>query len=77
MVEKKAIERQVEAEVALGEALETQGVTPMQFMKQWKLTHHQFNVLAHSIYGVNDEEPDFSPMLRALLFAIQQAQRAA
>ena len=71
MTEKKWIERQGDAEAAFGEALEAQGVDPVQFMKQWKLSHHQFNTLAHYIHGVNDEEPVLPPALKALLRAME------
>ena len=45
-------------------------------MKQWKLSHHQFNTLAHYIHGVNDEEPVLPPTLKALLLAME-SRRAA
>ena len=70
-IEKLHIKRQVDAEAAFGEYLEAQGVDPVQFMKQWKLSHHQFNTLAHYIHGVNDEEPVLPPALRATLFALE------
>jgi len=46
------------------------------FTKQWKLTHHQFNTLAHYIHGVHDEEPVLPPALKALLLAME-TRRAA
>ncbi len=76
MVEKERIEQQTEAEAAFGESLEAQGVDPVQFMKQWKLSHHQFNTLAHYLHGVNDEEPVLPPALKALLLAVE-TRRAA
>jgi len=76
MVEKERIEQQTEAEAAFGESLEAQGVDPVQFMKQWKLSHHQFNTLAHYLHGVNDEEPVLPPALKALLLAME-TRRAA
>jgi len=45
-------------------------------MKQWKLSHHQFNTLAHYIHGVQDEEPVLPPALKALLRALE-TRRAA
>ena len=74
--ERLHLKRQVDAEAAFGEYLESQGADPIQFMKQWKLSHHQFNTLAHYIHGVNDEEPVLPPTLKALLFAME-TRRAA
>lgn len=65
--EKQHIKCQVEAEAAFGESLEAQGVDPVEFMKQWKLSQHQFNTLAHYIHGVNDEEPVLPGALKVLL----------
>ena len=74
--EKQHIKRQVDAEAAFGEYLEAQGIDPVQFMKQWKLSHHQFNTLAHYIHGVNDEEPVLPLALKALL-TVLETRRAA
>ncbi len=74
--ERQHIKRQVDAEAAFGEYLEAQEIDPVQFMKQWKLTHHQFNTLAHYVHGVNDEEPVLPPALKALLLAME-TRRAA
>ena len=74
--ERQHIKCQVDAEAAFGESLEAQGVDPIQFMKQWKLSHHQFNTLAQYIHGVNDEELVLPPALKALVFAMQ-SKRAA
>lgn len=76
MTDKKWIGRQVGAEFAFGELLEANGVDPNQFMKQWKLSHHQFNTLAHYLHGVNDEEPVLPPALKAMLTAME-TRRAA
>ena len=76
MIDKKRIEQQTNAEFAFAESIEAQGIDPIQFMRQWKLTHHQFNTLAHYIHGVNDEEPVLPPVLKALVFAMQ-SKRAA
>jgi len=76
MADKKWIERQVNAEAAFGEHLEAQGVDPIQFMKQWKLSHHQFNTLAHYIHGVNDKDLVLPPALKALLIALETRHRA-
>lgn len=76
MADKKRIEAQTDAEFAFAEVLESQGVDCCQFMKQWKLTSHQFNVLVHYLRGVNNEEPVLPPVLKALLFALE-AKRAA
>ena len=76
LIERQCIKRQVDAEAAFGEALESQGIDPVQFMKQWKLSHHQFNTLAQYIHGVNDEELVLPPALKALVFAMQ-SKRAA
>ena len=67
MTEKKWIERQVDAEIAFAQSLENQGVNPVEFMKQWKLSLHQFNTLAHYLHGVNDEEPILPGALKVLL----------
>ena len=74
--ERQHIKRQVDAEAAFGESLEAQGVDPIQFMKQWKLSHHQFNTLAHYLHGVNDEEPVLPPALKVMLTALE-TRRAA
>jgi len=71
MADKKWIGRQVDAEITFADLLEAQGVDPVQFMKQWKLSHHQFNTLAHYIHGVNDEELILPPALKALLLALE------
>ena len=76
MADKEKIRQQVDAEVAFAEALESQGIDPVQFMKQWKLSYHQFNTIAHYIHGVNDEEPVLPPALKALLLAME-TRRAA
>ena len=67
MTEKRWIERQGDAEFAFAQSLEDQGVDPAEFMKQWKLSLHQFNTLAHYIHGVNDEEPVLPGALKVLL----------
>ena len=67
MTEKKWIERQTEAEFAFVQSLEDQGVDPAEFKKQWKLSQHQFNTLAHYIHGVSDEEPVLPGALKVLL----------
>ena len=77
MAEKKWIERQADAEFAFAKSLEDQGVDPGQFMKQWKLSLHQFNTLAHYIHGVHDEEPVLPPSLKALLWAMETRLAAA
>lgn len=74
--DKKRIEQQVEAEFAFGVLLEANGTDPVGFMKQWKLSHHQFNTLAHYLHGVNDEEPALPPALRVLLGAAQTLRAA-
>ena len=74
--ERLHLKRQVDAEAAFGEYLEAQRVDPILFMKQWKLSHHQFNTLARYIHSVNDEEPVLPPTLKALLFAME-TRRAA
>lgn len=76
MADKKRIEQQVDAEFAFGTFLEAQGVDPVQFMKQWKLSHHQFNTLAHYVHGVDDEELVLPPALKALL-TVMETRRAA
>ena len=67
VAEKKWIERQSDAEFAFAQSLEDQGVDPAEFRKQWKLSLHQFNTLAHYIHGVNDEEPVLPGALKVLL----------
>ena len=67
MTDKKWIERQSDAEFAFARSLEAQGVDPVEFMKQWKLSQHQFNILAHYIHGVSDEEPTLPGALKVLL----------
>jgi len=80
--DKDKISRQMEAEFAFARTLESQGVNCSQFMAEWRLSLHQFNVLAHFVYGVNDEELNLPPALKALLFALKapaaaNEQRAA
>ncbi len=70
MVEKKRIEQQTDAEFTFAKSLEDQGIDCAEFMKQWKLSRHQFNTLAHYLHGVNDEEPNLPPALKALLLAM-------
>lgn len=77
MREKNWIERQTDAEFAFAKSLEDQGVDPVQFMKQWKLSLHEFNTLAHYIYGVHDEQPVLPPALKALLQAMETRLAAA
>ena len=67
MTDKKWIERQTDAEFAFVQSLEDQGVDPAEFRKQWKLSPHQFNTLAHYIHGVNDEDPVLPGALKVLL----------
>ena len=74
--ERQHIKSQVEAEAAFGEYLERRGVDPVLFMKQWNLSHHQFNTLAHYLHGVNDEEPNLPPSLEAVLFALEKPRAA-
>jgi len=71
VADKKWIGRQVDAEISSANLLEAQGVGPVQFMKQWKLSHYQFNTLAHHVHGVNDEELVLPPALKALLLALE------
>ncbi len=73
---KRRIQQQTDAEFAFAEDLEAQGMSCADFKKQWKLSTHQFNVLAQFVHGVNDEEPVLPPALKALLFAVE-AKRAA
>ena len=67
MTEIRWIERQSDAEFAFAQSLEDQGVDPAEFRKQWKLSLHQFNTLAHYIHGVHDEEPVLPGALKVLL----------
>ncbi len=76
IVEMQHIKSQVDAEAAFGDFLEAQGVDPMQFMEQWKITHHQFNTLAHYLHGVNDEELALPASLKAVMFAVQRKRAA-
>jgi hypothetical protein len=76
MMDTRVIERQTEAELAFAKSLEEQGVDPMQFMEQWKITCHQFNTLAHYLYDVNDEELILPPSLKAFMFAVQKKRAA-
>lgn len=69
--DKERIRKQTDAEFAFAQSLEAQGVPPAQFMAEWRLSLHQFNILAHYVYGVNDEELALPPTLKALLFAVQ------
>lgn len=76
MADKKRIEQQTNAEFTFAASLEAHGVDCSLFMKQWKLTPHQFNTLAHYIHGVNDEEPALPLALKALL-TVMETRRAA
>ncbi len=72
MRERQRIEQQTEAEFAFAQTLETQGVDTVRFLTDWGLSLHQFNVLAHYVYGVNDEELLLPPTLKALLLAVKE-----
>ncbi len=76
MRDKKHVEQQTDAEVAFAELLESRCIDCTTFMKQWKLSHHQFNTLAHYLHGVNDEEPILPPALSVLLGALERRQAA-
>lgn len=76
VAEKQHIKHQVVAEAAFGEIMEAHGMDPIQFMKQWKLSHHQFNTLAHYVHGVNDEEPMLPSAIKALLLTIEKSLAA-
>ena len=73
MDDRQRIYRQTEAEFAFAQSLEAEGVDPERFMAAWGLTLHQFNRLAHTVYGVNEETPALPAPLRALLRAWQEA----
>ena len=76
-VEKERINRQTEAEFAFARDLESQGMDCAQFMAKWELSLHQFNVLAHFVYSVNDEDLSVPPALKALLFAVRTPMQIA
>ncbi|HZT44143.1 MAG TPA: hypothetical protein VFA07_18405 [Chthonomonadaceae bacterium] len=69
------IKQQTEAEIAFASLLEAKGIDCERFRKKMNLSVHEFNVLAHFIYGVNDEEPKLSPDVRALLDAVRAADK--
>ncbi|MBV9852895.1 MAG: hypothetical protein JO250_24820 [Armatimonadetes bacterium] len=73
MNERELIHRQTEAEFAFAQSLEAEGVDPERFMAAWGLTRHQFNLLAHTVYSVNDEAAALPPPLKPLLHAWQKA----
>ena len=72
--ENQRIRAQVEAEIAFGVEMESHGIDDEQIMEALRLTKHQVNVMAHYLYGVNDEEPP--PILAALLQAAKSAEAA-
>ena len=59
----KRIEQQTEAEFAFARSLEDHGIDCKRLMRRWGLTLHQFNVLAHTLDGVQDEAVVLHPQL--------------
>jgi hypothetical protein len=51
------IRAQAEAEFAFAAVLERQGIDCEKFMDAMHLSVHELNVMAHYVYGVNDEDP--------------------
>jgi hypothetical protein len=51
------IRAQAEAEFAFAAVLERQGIDCEKLMDDLHLSVHQLNVMAHYVYGVNDEDP--------------------
>jgi hypothetical protein len=71
------IELETDAEIAFGRYLEQCGVDSDEFMRQWKLSHSQFNRISHFVYGLTNELPALPPALAALLRATRDHSQAA
>jgi hypothetical protein len=71
------IDRETDAEVAFGSYLERCGADCDDFMRQWKLSHAQFNKISHFVYGLTDDLPALPLALTALLRATRDHARAA
>ena len=67
--------QQAQAEFDFSQVLEENGYATDQFRKQMGLSAHQFNVLAHYVYCVHDEEPDVTPQILALIAGVRAAQQ--
>src|SRR5258708_8514694 len=70
--DRELIRKQAEAEFEFARSLESQGIDCKQFMDQFGLSLHQFNVLAHCVYEVNDEDPILPLAVKDLLYAFRK-----
>jgi hypothetical protein len=74
---KQKIERETDAEIAFGEFLEQSGVDCDAFMRQWRISQSQFNIISHYIYGLTDDVSKLPPALAAILVASRHQKAAA
>lgn len=65
--------QQAQAEFDFSQALEENGYATDQFRKQMGLSAHQFNVLAHYVYCVHDEEPHVTPQILSMVIRLKVA----
>ncbi len=75
--DKRRIEQETDAEIAFGTLLEQAGVDCDAFMRQWHISHHQFNRISHYLYGLTEELPELPPALAVLLLAGRQQRPMA
>ena len=68
------IQAQAQAEFDFAQTLEEWGMDTDQFMADLGMSVYDFDVLAHSIYGVNDEDPSVSTLLKTLMVAVRHTQ---
>ena len=74
---KQQIERETDAEIAFGEFLERSGVDCDAFMREWRISHSQFNAISHYLYGLSDDVSMLPTALAAMLKAGRQIPLSA
>ena len=74
---REQIERETDAEIAFGRFLEQSGVDCDDFMAQWGISHAQFNLISHFVYGINKDISSLPGALAALLKASRDHSLAA
>ncbi len=73
---KRQIALETDAEIAFGAFLERSGVDCDSFMKQWRISQSQFNVISHHLYGMTSDISVLPPALAAMLAASRQIPSA-
>ena len=69
---RRQIQRETNAEIAFGEFLERSGVDCDAFMKQWRISHGQFNKISHYLSGLSEDISGLPPALAAMLVACRR-----